>query len=178
MFLVLVSVPHTQRLMVNQQKGWKTPWNTMRNCRLLHRVIMERKHYLSKQDIGDMHGHGHALPFSLYGRWGAAWWETEAEQNSKEDSAAATWKQPSVMTGMEKSRVFRLHSVPYPACGFCGEFQKKGWHLERWEIFSHGQWNPENNSCHLKQIQRSRMAQRETRSSSTQDCDQKQETHT
>lgn len=34
----------------------------MRNCRLLHRVIMERKHYLSKQDIGDMHGHGHALP--------------------------------------------------------------------------------------------------------------------
>lgn len=125
MFLVLWSVPHTQRLMVNQQKAWKTPWNTTRNCGLLHRVTMERKHYPSTQDIGDMHGHGHALPFSLCGGWGAAWWETEAEQNSKEDSAASTWKQPLVMTGIEKSRVSRFHSISYPTCGSCGEFQEK-----------------------------------------------------
>lgn len=34
--LVLVSAARTQRLMVNQQKGWKTPRNTVTNCRLPH----------------------------------------------------------------------------------------------------------------------------------------------
>lgn len=161
MFLISWSVPHTQRLMVNQQKAWKTPWNTMRNCGLLHRVTMERKHYLSKKDIGDMRGLGHAPPFSLCGGWGAGWWETEAKQNREEDSAAATWKQPLVMTGIKKNRVSRLHSIPYPACGFCGEFQEKRLTSRKMRNIFYGQWNPENNSCHLKQIQRSRMVQRE-----------------
>lgn len=126
--LALVSVARTQRLMVNQQKGWKTPRNTVTNCRLLHIVTMARKHYPSKQDIGDKDRHGDVFPFILYGEWGAIWWEIETELSSKDDSATTTWQQPLVMKGMERWWWWgsaRLSQSPSQPVDFVGSFRKE-----------------------------------------------------
>lgn len=113
--------------MVSQQKGWRTPWNTVTNCRLLHIVAMARKHYLSKDRHGDV------FPCILYGEWGAIWWEIEAEQSSKDDSATATWKQVLVVKGMERrgwtgtgrGTVSDSLNPPAQPVDFVGSFRKK-----------------------------------------------------